>query len=230
VLCAGEATRWGNHLGVPKHLIRIGGESLLRRHVRLVKQIRPDAEVFIVTRKYSKRYDVAGATQVVVPITADNYDADKFLSSRHLWAGRTVLLYGDTYITTKVMEQMLSDRDYPDGWWVYCRLGASSFTGTKWGENFAHVVDEVAHNRYEESLRELVEMFIREEVSRIGGWEQYQHLSGREVLPPVHDEIPDLGNVTSVDDWSDDFDYPEDYDRWCRMFAMANTKRRGLCS
>ena len=33
----GHGRRWGRYLGRPKHLIRLGGESLLERTVRLLK-------------------------------------------------------------------------------------------------------------------------------------------------------------------------------------------------
>ena len=37
ILCAGDATRWGGYLGLPKHLVPIHGEPLLHRTVRLLR-------------------------------------------------------------------------------------------------------------------------------------------------------------------------------------------------
>ena len=31
----GEGKRWGNYLGIPKHLIEIDGEPIIKRTVRL---------------------------------------------------------------------------------------------------------------------------------------------------------------------------------------------------
>ena len=38
IACSGKGTRWKNYLGVPKHLIKIDGERLLDRTIRLIKE------------------------------------------------------------------------------------------------------------------------------------------------------------------------------------------------
>jgi len=38
ILCAGDGSRWGNYLGVPKQLVTINGETLLDRTIRLLRE------------------------------------------------------------------------------------------------------------------------------------------------------------------------------------------------
>lgn len=227
ILAAGEATRWGDHLGLPKHLVPIRGEPILARTVRLIRQLRPEADVRIVVRDAGDgRYHEEGAAIEQAHLHPANGDADKFLSSMHLWhpEERTVLLYGDCYLTTPAMERIVSGRGYPDGWHVIARFGASSWTGTEWGENFAHVIDPPAQPRYRDCLFDLAARWHRDELWRVGGWEQYALMAGA----ALDDPGKHVGWATRVDDWSDDFDYPIDYDRWCQRYAAADPAVQAL--
>lgn len=227
ILAAGEATRWGDHLGLPKHLVPLRGEPILHRSVRLIRKLRPDADIRIVVRDLADpRYHVPGALVEQAHLREQNGDADKFLSSMHLWhpEDRTVLLYGDCYLTTPSMERIVSGRGHEDGWHVVARFGASTWTGTEWGENFAHVIDPVAQARYRDCLFELAARRRREDIWRAGGWEQYALMARGDLTEPGRN----IGFATHVDDWSDDFDYPADYDRWCRLYAAADAAVQDL--
>lgn len=41
IMADGKGTRWGNYQDIPKHLIQIGGETLLGRTVRLLNEKDP---------------------------------------------------------------------------------------------------------------------------------------------------------------------------------------------
>src|SRR6186713_615623 len=90
IICAGEASRWRNHRGVPKHLVVIEGERILDRMVRLLKARGVD-DIHVVVKAAVPAYDVPGATQFPASLDSKNGDADKFLSSKALWnkSGRT---------------------------------------------------------------------------------------------------------------------------------------------
>ena len=47
IIAAGEGSRWNNYKNTPKHLIKINGETLLERQVRLF----PEFDVTIVTSR-----------------------------------------------------------------------------------------------------------------------------------------------------------------------------------
>lgn len=229
IIAAGDATRWGNYLGVPKHLIEINGETLLERQVRLATE--RGAEVIIVTRDArNKQYQVPGAKIHTATLRPSMRDADKFASSVSIWSPnrRTIILYGDCYFTSAAMDQILDPREYVDGWHAFARFGASSYTGTPYGENLAHAIDPgEGRYRYLNSLYDLPVLCRPEWFGgRCGGWEQYMNLTtGNPMQPPVLTE-----HATHIDDWSDDFDFPADYDRWTAAFAAASPEIRALAN
>lgn len=47
IMADGKGTRWGNYQDIPKHLIQIGGETLLGRTVRLLNEKDPGCEVVL---------------------------------------------------------------------------------------------------------------------------------------------------------------------------------------
>ena len=50
IMANGKGSRWNNYEGIPKHLISIGGETLLQRTTRLVHSFDSQAEVIITSR------------------------------------------------------------------------------------------------------------------------------------------------------------------------------------
>lgn len=225
IICAGEQERWKNHLGMPKHLAPLCGEPILHRTVRLARQYTSDVRV-IVKNMGDDRYKVAGARRAAAKLDPSNYDADKFLSSRHLWSGtgRTVILYGDVWFSDAAMAQIFDPGPLQDGWQVFCRFGGSSITGAPGGENFAHVIDPPAHEAYEAALYRICDLRRRRVIWRNGGWEAYRAMCG---LP---DDMllkhADYGHATVIDDWTEDMDEPGDYDGWCWRWAHADPATR----
>ena len=59
IMADGKGTRWNNYHNIPKHLIEIGGETLLARTVRLLRE--NDALADIVITSHDPRYEVSGA-------------------------------------------------------------------------------------------------------------------------------------------------------------------------
>lgn len=125
IIAAGQATRWNNHLGVPKHFAPVDGEPILHRTVRLLCE-RGVRDINIIAKPGDNRYLIPDTVTHTPKTRLDFGDADKFLSSRDLWDtdGRTT----------------------------------------------------------------------------IGRWDVTQHVIG--------------SNLVAIDDWTDDFDYPHDYDQF----------------
>jgi choline kinase len=83
IIAAGEATRWGNYLGVPKHLIPIDGEPIAKRTIRLLKD-RGVSDIFLVGLD-SDLYRLTGSKFYLAKKNPEYAGADKFLSSKELW-------------------------------------------------------------------------------------------------------------------------------------------------
>lgn len=210
IIAAGEATRWGGYFGTPKHFAVLNGERILDRTIRLLQENGVSQnDIFVV----SQNYQIDGIRNVHIrPNYKDNADADKFLSSRHIWnkTGRTVVLYGDVYFSEDSMRRIV---DYElTAWTLFCRPTASEITGTEWGECFAVSFYHWDIERGIQKLNQLVYLYKGELLDRIGGWEWARIMSG---VPLVrmkkHREKLDVYQV--IDDETDDLDYPDDYER-----------------
>lgn len=199
IMAAGEGTRWGGHRGVPKHLVDVGGEPLLERTCRQL--IARDAHPVIVAPP-DPRYSVEGA-YTVAPSFAQ-CDTDKFLTTVEWWLPDEPILivYGDAYLTDECADALLSP-----GW--VGRAGPSSVTGCPHGELFGvHVTPQ----RQGEMARAIVYvrgLLLQGRLSRGGGWEVYRAFAG---LPLDEHQVG--ADFTDVDDLSEDFDTPEDYEQW----------------
>ena len=220
IIAAGSATRWGNHMGVPKHLIVIEGEPILYRTVRLLKE-RGVKNIYVVGPPDDPRYEVPGSKLYIPTKDRSNHDADKFLNSSPLWnlSGRTIVFYGDVYFTEEAMDTIINWYDMK--WTLFARFGASKFTGTKWGECFAQSFYPQAIPKHRDMLIYIAALMNDKVIRRCGGWEHYRAMNGaREKNVSKHIKYKRL---VEIDDWSDDFDYAQDYDRW-----IENRKKHGL--
>lgn len=220
IICAGEATRWNGYLNTPKHLIKIEGERLLDRTVRLLSE-RGVQEIFTVVKEKTPTYHVDGAVQYKAKLNPEkNVDADKFLSSRELWNeyGRTIVIYGDCYFTEEAMDTIVSfpERD----WQLFCRPEASEVTGTPWGECFAFSFYPEHHADQEEKLNYIAELYKAGTITRCGGWEHYRALTGRKGIK-VRRPHKMTDHYTEINDWTDDFDFPGDFIEWTSRRAKA---------
>lgn len=132
ITAAGEARRWANHMGVPKHLAPVpapggGTESLLRRMVRQARDLGV-GDVVIVCPPDDARYETQGARLFPRAINKRWRQADRFMTTA-LWnkTGRTLYLPGDLYASDAAMRRMIAEplRD----WIWYMRLTRDMFFG-----------------------------------------------------------------------------------------------------
>ena len=208
LIAAGSGTRWNNYLGVPKHLAPVRGTTVLGR---LVSQFQGVADVTVVGPP-DDRYRYDGST-LVCPAVRDA-DADKFLSSRHLWNpdGPTLIVYGDIFLSWPARDLIVH---HPDRLALFARWGRARLTGTPYGECFAYRLPATEHDRFEHALWD-VDGWQREGlIDRSGGWETFQRLNGAGVdTVRRHRQTSGPCQFVDVNDWSDDFDWPKDYERW----------------
>lgn len=205
VMAAGEGSRWGEYMDVPKHLIEVDGEPILHRTVRLLKQHVP--EVWVVARDDERYRRHTGYTMTVDPLSSD---MDKFWSSRQLWEGtHSVLVYGDCYFTEQaipVITQPVSE------WTLFCRPGESAFTGGQYGECWAYSVPVRDQQWFTDRITWLAGAHSLGRLGRVGGWELYRAMLNK----PMHHEMYD--HFIEINDWTEDFDFPSDYDIWLQRF------------
>lgn len=206
VIAAGEATRWDNYLDVPKHYAVIAGEPIIERTIRLLSE-RGQDDVWLV----SKNYKIPGARTYRPRLNADNHDADKFISSQHLWDAqkRTIVLYGDVYFTESAIDTILADEN---GYYrLFCRPTGSERFSYPYGECFALSFYPVDHESLRYNLQRLVYLYKADVIGRIGGWE-LTRLMANVPIGKMDQHKDELDNYIVIDDETNDIDYPSDYE------------------
>ena len=211
ILANGKRERWGDHLGIPKQLIEIDGEPLLARTIRLLR------ENGVSNILISGPFPGFGVDSFIPEADIDTINGR--LGVRRKWSrvGRTVILLGDVFYSEAAMRTIVEydGRDMH----LFARFGPSALTGKVWAEIFANSFWPEHHAQYEKSMRTVVEMHHRGEIPRGGLWESYLMDHGH-LYDGIHADgtVDNLGNATVIDDWTDDFDFPGDYDafmeRW----------------
>jgi hypothetical protein len=211
ILAAGHGIRWGDKFGIPKHLVDVGGEQLLSRTIRQLKEL-GERDIYLVSRDY-----VFPGVNIYVPrLDPENKEADKFLSSIDLWRNTKkdfVFLYGDVYFTDSAIKKIAETR--VKDWALFARFGESEITGKQHGECFAFRFTPMMKLKLERTLLHLVDMRKDSQISRNGGWELYSMLEG--FLPM---ERKRGSHLIEIDDFTEDFDFPEDYERWARRIGI----------
>lgn len=203
IACAGEGKRWGEYLGVPKHLATTAvGEVLLHRTIEQALGLTSD--VHVVTPD-DNRYDLPG--QVRRHIVGPHHN--EYEHTRWLWSGddRTVLLLGDVYFTDHAIDTIAAGS--PSAYRVFGRYRASKVTGTPYGEIFAASWGPARLTQMDAHLREVERLRVTGECTRPPGWVLLRLWQGT----PVRKHLVRPPIWTEIDDWTDDLDTPADFQR-----------------
>jgi hypothetical protein len=227
IFAGGSATRWRNHLGVPKHLAPFprnadgDTERLIDRTARQLHEHNVH-DINIIAPPNDPRYMIQGGGTTLHPRTLKLSDngCDVWLRSSSLWSitGRTLVLLGDVRFTDDAMDHITQSYD---DWTFFCRLGASALTGCAWGEDFGCSFLPEHHEEWLQALTYVSNLYRKDELDRAGGWEAWQCMGGEcsPQIPPV--EPPDP-RVVYIDDLTDDIDFVEDWRRLTNKIREMN--------
>lgn len=170
-----------------KQLLQIGDESIIGRTYRMASKYSND--VIPICRgefleEFPKSTTIVSLREPVGKLLHGIWE------TRHMWhvADRNVFLLGDVVYSEDTLDRILSDDELCS---IYGRLGQNKYTGKKAGELFS-----LSFYGNEWKHRMLVDL------PKIGGklWDLYEVMG---------DEF-----FRSVDDYTDDIDSPEGYQKW----------------
>lgn len=197
--------KWNYYLGKLKHFIEIENETLIERTIRQAAERTSD--IWVVGP--DNRYKFDDAYLFVPKRRFDIGGGDCFYQTRDIWshAKRNVILFGDTWYSEDAIAKILDDTER--GYRYYCRPGPSQITGTEYGEGFAVSFYPEDIPEYRRTLDELIVMYKEGKIERFLAWEHYRHMEGQD--PNVHAMYT---RWVEIDDWTDDFDWPHDYNNW----------------
>jgi hypothetical protein len=216
ILAAGDGIRWAEYLGVPKHLVRIEGQRLLDRTVEQFAEI---GEVEIVAPA-DHRYEHPRAQTSHAILDPANGEADRFLSSRHRWdlEATMILAFGDVWFSDECVA-IIGDVARYDFWSWVARFGPSAITGCNHAEGFAFVLPPGTLPGFADAIDEALRLWRAGQIRTVIGWTVWQVYAGGD--PTATPDAEWLPHLINVDDWTDDFDYPHDYERWTRRRQEA---------
>ena len=186
IMADGKGTRWNNYKGIPKHLLKINGETLLFRIVRQLKE-REKAEIIITS--HDKRYEVKGAKRYE-PLN-NVLEIDRF--TEELIENDVCFLYGDTYYTDAAIDKIikLNNDDI-------LFFGNTSIVAIK-------VSNADIFNTHIKRVRKL---YLAGKIKHCAGWQVYQSFQR---LPFTEKVIKE--KFILVDDKTTDYDTPSDYEK-----------------
>lgn len=188
IMADGKGTRWNNYHNIPKHLIEIGGETLLSRTVRLLRE--NDARADIVITSHDPRYEVPGARRYEPQ--HNHLEIDRF--TEELIENDACFLYGDTFYSEQVIKKI-----------VQTPAEKLLFFGNERSIVAIKVVDGALFRQHVNRVREL---FLAGKIEKCIGWQVYQSFEG---LPFGEKTI--AADYILIQDGTEDFNSPEDYNR-----------------
>jgi len=214
ILCAGEATRWGNYLGVKKHFIKIEGEPLLNRTVRLFKKYcKVDHKIHVIA--HSKEYHLPGTELYIPKHNIKEYgEADKYLCSEELWnkSGRTIVLLGDVWFSEYAMETIVEYQG--SSWKAFGRVDSNFLNGCLGGELFSQSFLNTHINQHKKQLLLLGQIYKQTKIEKASGWGHLNLMLKLEIQGHHIEKYLKSPLFTEINDFTNDFDFPSDYTRW----------------
>ena len=196
IMANGKGMRWGNFLGIPKHLITIDGKTLLDRLVGQLTRLDPQGEFIVSSANH--RMETVGAWRHRPE--RNELEIDRFVPE--LITDDVVFLYGDTYYSDEALTQIVEDR----------RPGIRFFGDTQRivgvrGTDRKRMVDLLAGLR---------DRCVEDGFHDCKGWQLFQAASGLEIRPgPVPaEDLPGQPNYTMLEDYVWDFNRPKDFEEF----------------
>ena len=199
IMANGKGSRWNNYEGIPKHLISIGGETLLQRTTRLVHSFDSQAEVIITSRNPDC---VAEGARRYEPLRSHR-EIDRFCVE--LIQDGVCFLYGDAYYSEQTIRQVVE---------------ASVEDMLFFGNPQTIVAVKVGSGQCMlEHLRDIDELIQQGVIADAKGWQLYHHLLG---MPLEGRQIAEKFVV--LEDKTTDFNRPEDYEQFVGDLRREGTK------
>lgn len=195
IMAAGKGERWNNYLGIPKHLIKINGETLLGRTARLLKENNIDG--YIITGN-DDRYSQYGK---LISQSNNDCEIDRFEEINE----PVCYLYGDVYYTDEAIKTI-----------VNTPVNDIIFFGSE-DEIFAIKIEDL--NLFYTNKHKVKELYLEGKINRCIGWEVYRSINN---IP--YEEHIITNKYIKILDGTDDIDYPNDYEKFKLKLEVKKMK------
>lgn len=157
----GKGKRWNNFNGLPKHLVPIDGEPMIKRTIEQIRRIAPQSEIIITS--HNKAYDFPGSTRYE---PKDNHmEIDRF--TEELIADNICFLYGDTFYTEDCLLKISESQ-----------LGKVTFFGNEKSIVAIKITDGEEFRKHKKKVKDL---YLDGKIDNCIGWQVYQSYAGLEI-------------------------------------------------
>jgi hypothetical protein len=227
VMAGGPGDRWADYTGVPKHLVDVNGEVLLRRTIGQLAAAGLARIIIVGPPTGDDRYEIPGAeiirSQRRGPAAIyELFDLEKPWDSG-IWnhGGRTLVVFGDVWFSTEAIGRISAGTqdEFVDGYRWYGRRRSGVETGFRNPEIFAIAFWASMQPRLHEAMAESLRLYHHKEITRCGGWEAYMLLRGLPLKP-----VAISGAFENIDDLTEDFDCASDFETWRKAYARLSGK------
>ena len=206
ILANGEGTRWNNYKGVAKQLVEVDGETILHRMIRLLREEGIEKENIVICGKLTD-------PEATTVLTKSKTKREVFEEVANLAQGTFVILYGDCYYTKAIIHEIVNRpiKKYDE---FFCNF-PNPWTGCPWPEGYAHRCSD--WEWWRDTMHEI--NTNPKLINTPKDWYIHWWLLGvrdeRINTPPEQFFNPDH-DIFWLDE-TDDFDFPEDYDRFLEL-------------
>lgn len=223
ILCGGDSYRWQGYIGVMhKPLIPVMGERLLARTIRQVRNYFL-GEIDVLIRSEDRAHYEYLLQDVNIKLKLPSIlksktinPTAKYLASLPYWSefGDTVILLGDVWFSDFAIESVFTKPG--QSFLSFGRYRQSTCTGYPYGNFFAIRLDD--NEDHKNSLVLLDRLYKASICTAHGGGWAWTQINRNE-----DPNIRSLGeNFIDINDFTDDFDSPADYERWITHFKIAH--------
>lgn len=225
ILADGEGKRWGNYGGITKHFALINGVPLIQRTIAQLQNYEVIEDIYITS--HNPACDFPGTTRYEPENNI--HDIDKIYANQPIWTDDILFIWGDVCYTDAALDTITSapldsvpHGDPTKGFTFFGRYGKSHVLNKPYGEIFAaHITDIVLLKHCVKAVRDYFERGI---VERCNTWALYRAMVGMPIITVKKKILFNglcfhclRGNFVEIDDETDDFDGPNEYEEWVKI-------------
>jgi hypothetical protein len=217
--CAGTSSRWNNYLDCPKHLVPIHGIPLLKRNINLFKNKFQIESFYVSIREESKRniYNIDPCIRFYLSneIKLNDPPYKTLISFLKFSKENTLILLGDVLFSEDCVEKIYTNSK--EEFKVYGRKYLSKITNKPYGELFAFYIPQHFKKTFIEAVLETEQLFKNGLLQRWSGWELISYIYSNKTpsdIMHVFNKRLFPESFVEIDDYTEDFDTPEDYNKY----------------
>jgi hypothetical protein len=239
ITCAGNQTKWNNYLGIPKQMAPIFGVPLLQRTIWAMNKLFPDSDVYVSVQNQSKKdfYVVDGKYEfyVLPQFNSDDAALKSLVPFYKDIDDDFLILLGDVAFSQDCIDRIYNvikrEQSKPSNEVkIFGRKSLSSTYYRKGGELFAFYIPRQVKSKFIEAIEIIDKYYGLKLINRKTGWEimscYYSKNKNLSEIQKIHQRknFPSSSFIT-IDDDTEDFDLPEEYDDYAKKFLKRNYQR-----